>query len=170
MICKTNVMLHIRIFSFPLLTGLSSPYVRKYSPINVELSLCKTRRHMGNQVAAPLIRNLRNTRNADSVESSALTYRSLDRQDVIPTAWTPRDAMGPSEKRKTSCPYRKTKIPQFPRPQTNQDIDLSHSGSHNKRVFSYDIKDNAKQNGKYRVIYYLVSQVFIDAVSTTDAW
>jgi hypothetical protein len=125
----------------------------KYSPINVKLSLCKTWRHMGDQVTAPLIRNLHNTRNAESVESSALTYWFLDRQDVIPTAWTPWDAMDPSENRKTSCSCRKIEIPRFPRPQTNQNIDLSHSGSHNKRFFSYDIKDNAKQNGKYRDIY-----------------
>ena len=153
MICKTNVMLHIRIFSFPLLTGLSSSYVRKYSPINVNLSLCKTWRHMRKQVTAPLIRNLHNTRNADSVESSALTYWFLDCQDVIPTAWTPWDAMDPSEERKKSFLCRKTKIPRFPRPQTNQDIDLSNSGSNNKRFFSYDIKDDAKKDGKYRGIY-----------------
>ena len=76
------------------------------------------------------------SRNAQRVESSALTYWFLDRQDVIPSAWTPWNAMDPSEKRKTSCPCRKTKIPRFPRPQTNQDIDVSHSGSHNKWFFS----------------------------------
>jgi len=52
MICKTNVMLHIRISSFPLLTGLSSSHVHKHSSINVKLSRCKTLRFMGNQVSS----------------------------------------------------------------------------------------------------------------------
>lgn len=110
MICKTNVTLHISISSFPLLTGLSSSYVHKYSPADVKLSLCKTRRRVGNQVTAPLIRNLQNTSDAESVESSVLTYWSLDRQDVIPTAWTPWDAMDPSEKRKSLAPAEKPRF------------------------------------------------------------
>jgi len=65
---------------------------------------------MGNQVTAPLIRSLCNTRNVDSVESSALTYWSLDRRDVTPTAWTPWDAMDPSEKRKSLAPAGKPRF------------------------------------------------------------